>query len=208
MPIQTYDELKAAVADYLNRQDLETQIPGFIQLATAQFNRELRFRDMQVRADATSNAENVELPSDWLEHYSLVVADGAPNRWPLRYMSERESNDLKSAIGGTGGQPVGYTIIGNMIELVPAPGGDVDLKMVYYQRIPDLSATVASNWLLLKAPDVYLYSALLNAEPYLNNDERLPLWAQLRTAIVEAMKLESEASLRPRSQITARARAF
>jgi len=210
MIIQTYTDLCSAVADYLNRADLVEQIPGFVQLSTVQFNRELRLRDMQVRAAATSNAENVELPGDWLEHYSLDLASGGASRWPLRYMSERESNDIKAAQGGTGGTPTGYTIIGNMIELVPHPGGDVDLVMVYYARIPDLGTTpeTASNWLLIKSPDLFLYSALLNAEPYLHNDARIPVWAQLRTAIAEAMKLESEMAMRPRSQLTAVARAF
>jgi hypothetical protein len=210
-----YDGLVTATAEYLNREDLADQIPLFIKMATAQFNRELRFRDMQVRAYTTSNAENVELPLDWLEHYSLTLTNPTSSGWPLRYMSERETNDIKAGRHGTGGSPAGYTVIGNAIELVPAPGGDVELRMVYYARIPDIGPNaipelglVTSNWLLLKSPDLYLYSTLLQAEPYLNNDARLPLWAQLRTAIVEAMRLESEAALRPRSQLTAVARAF
>lgn len=211
LDLTTYDGLLLSVADYLNREDLVGQIPAFVLLCEAQFNRELRFRDMQIRASATSSNENVELPSDWLEHYSLVLDDSTG--WPLRYMSEKESNDIKAARSNGSssipGQPSGYTVIGNMIELIPAPGGDVDLKMVYYQRIPALNSTTqTTNWLLTKSPDLYLYGTLLQAEPYLHNDQRLPLWAQLRTAIVEAMKLESEASLRPRSQITAFARAF
>jgi hypothetical protein len=207
MDLLTYDGLLAATPDYLNRADIDAQVPTFVSLATAQFNRELRLRDMMVRANTTSSNENVELPTDFLEHYSLTVLGGTSG-WPLRYMSEKESNDIKAGNHGTGGQPTGYTVIGNMIELVPAPGGDVDLRMVYYARIPELSATNQSNWLLAKSPDLYLYSTLLNAEPYLLNDARLPLWAQLRTAIVEAMKLESEAALRPRSQLTAFAKAF
>jgi hypothetical protein len=207
MDLLTYDGLVSATADYLNRADIDAQIPTFVTLATSQFNRELRLRDMQIRANTTSSAENVELPTDFLEHYSLTVLGGTSG-WPLRYMSEKESNDIKAASHGTGGQPAGYTVIGNMIELIPAPGGDVDLRMVYYARIPELSAMNPSNWLLAKSPDVYLYSTLLNAEPYLLNDARLPLWAQLRTAIVEAMKLESEAALRPRSGMTAFAKAF
>jgi hypothetical protein len=209
MQITTYAELTTAVADYLNRADLVEQIPVFVTMSTAQFNRELRLRQMMTRANTTSDQENVELPADWLEHYSLSVVGGTSG-WPLRYMSEKETNDIKALRHETGGSPTGYTLIGNMIELVPTPGGDVDLRMVYYARIPDLGATdaTATNWLLQRSPDLYLYSALLNAEPYLHNDQRLPLWAQLRTAIVEAMKLESEAALRPRSQLTAFARAF
>jgi len=204
--IASYDDLCAQTADHLNRQDLTTTIPTFVQLAEAQFNRELRFRDMMIRANATSDAENVQLPDDWLEHYSLQLdtSDGTF----LDYISERESNQLKAISGNIGGFVEFYTLIGNAIELIPAPGDNVNLKMVYYARIPSLSTLAPSNWLLVKSPDLYLYSTLLQAEPYLKNDQRLTLWAQLRTAIVEAMRLESEASLRPRSGLVAKVRAF
>ena len=203
--ITNYGELLAAAADWLNRADLADQMPSFVMMATVQFNREFRFRDMMVRAEATSADEFVELPSDWLEHYSLVLASGGP---PLRYVSEKESNEIKGSVNGMSGPVGAYTLIGNAIELIPAPGDDVDLKMVYYQRIPNLSDTAPTNWLLTKSPDLYLFSTLLQAAPYLKDDQRLQTWAQLRTAVAETMRMESEASLRPRSQLTARARAF
>lgn len=212
--ITTYDQLCAASADWLNRQDLVDQIPAFITLSTAQFNRELRLRDMMVRADATSSNENVDLPDDWLEHYSLVVAPGSPpptGGWGnpvLRYMSERESNELKQQLYGATGPVRGYTIIGSMIELVPAPADDVNLKMVYYARIPDLGPSNQSNWLLARSPDLYLYSTLMQAAPYLKDDDRLGTWVQVRQAIIDGMRLESEAAMRPRSGLVSRAKAF
>jgi hypothetical protein len=204
--IANYSELLSAGADWLNRQDLTDQIPAFVTLAEAQFNRELRVRDMMIRAHTTSDAENVDLPDDWLEHYSLQLL-GTPGE-PLRYMSESESNAIKAGLGGAGRPPVGYTLIGGMIELVPAPTGDCDLRMVYYARIPSLSIAAPTNWLLTKSPDLYLYSTLLQAAPYLKDDDRLATWVQVRAALMEAIRLESERSLRPTSGLTARARAF
>lgn len=205
--ISNYQELLAAGADWLNRFDLVDQLPSFVMLSTAQFNREFRLRDMMVRAEATSANEFVELPGDWLEHYSLVLANPQSN-YPLRYISEKESNELKAYAGGASGPVAAYTIIGNSIELVPSPGANVDLRMVYYQRIANLSDLQPVNWLLTKSPDLYLYSTLLQAAPYLKDDQRLPTWVQLRAAIAETMRLESEAALRPRSQLTARAPSF
>jgi len=205
--IQSYSDLLAAAASWLNRGDIDDQVPAFVTLAESQFNREMRVRDMMVRADATSDAENVQLPDDWLEHYSLQLAPGGGGLF-LEYLSERASNQFKSSLQGTSGPVMGYTVIGNAIELIPAPGDNVDLKMVYYARIPSLSTVVQANWLLTKSPDLYLYSTLLQAEPFLKNDDRLPLWAQMRTALMEAIRMESEASLRPRSGFVARAKAF
>ena len=205
-----YPSLLTAAASWLNRQDLTDQLPAFVTLSEAQFNRELRVRDMQVRADATSSNENVQLPDDWLEHYSLVLAPGTIPQLPLRYMSEKESNEIKAKTPSSWSVPptVGYVIIGNAIELVPAPADDVDLKMVYYQRIPSLSATNPTNWLLTKSPDLYLYSTVLQAQPYLKDDARLQLWAQMRAGLMEQIRFESEASLRPRTGFAARAKAF
>jgi len=212
--INSFDTLCAATADWLNRADLTDQIPAFITLTTAQFNRELRLRDMMIRADTTSDQENVQLPDDWLEHYSLVLDPGTPPQspgWtnpPLRYMSEKESNALKQKNFGGTGQVTGYTVIGNMIELVLPPGADVDLKMVYYQRIPDLSTTVQTNWLLAKSPDLYLYSTLMQASPYLKDDDRMQVWGNTRQALMEMVRMESEAALRPRSGFRAQVKPF
>jgi hypothetical protein len=167
---------------------------------------------MIVRAAATSSNQYVDLPSDWLENFSLIQVPGPPpvpagfTPQPLRYMGERQAAEYNAANYGQAGPPIGYTIIGNQIELVPPPNADIDLTMVYYQRISPLSA--GANWLIVKSPDLYLYSALLQAEPYLKNDERIATWAQIRQALMESIRAESEASLRPRSGMIAMAKAF
>lgn len=57
MDLSTFSGLKAAVADYLNRDDLTSVIPGFIALAEAKFNRKLRARQMIKRATATIDSQ-------------------------------------------------------------------------------------------------------------------------------------------------------
>ena len=42
MALSTYDELKASIADFLNRDDLTSVIPDFIKLAETGMNREVR----------------------------------------------------------------------------------------------------------------------------------------------------------------------
>jgi hypothetical protein len=204
--ITTYEGLQAAVADYLNRQDLTDQIPAFVTLAEASFNRELRVRDMMVRANTTSDAENICLPDDFLEAYSLALTPGTTPQAALRYMSEKESNAIKAS--GMPPPVIGYTVIDGMFELVPAPGGDVELRLVYYARIPSLGELTTTNWLLRKSPDLYLYSTLLQTAPYINDAQRLQTWASIRASLMEAMHMESEGAMRPGSGLHAMARAF
>ena len=95
-----------------------------------------------------------------------------------------------------------------MVELLPAPTGDTDVVLTYYQKIPALSDTQTTNWLLTKSPDLYLYSTLLEAAPYLRDDDRMAMWGTARNQVLAAMQLESERAMRPTTQLVARRRGF
>lgn len=206
MAIGTYAQLQSAIADYLNRDDLTAVLPSFVTLAEAKFNRELRTRDMMVRAQATSSNEYVSLPDDFLQHYSLELdtASAAP---PINYVGPQEAKILKSQ-HPTAGTTFYYTMIDGAFQIIPAPTENLDLKMVYYAQIPALSNSNTTNWLLTKSPDLYLYSAMLEASPYLKDDERVQLWAAARSQVLDAMNIESERAMRSSIQLTARRRGF
>jgi hypothetical protein len=78
--------------------------------------------------------------------------------------------------------------------------------MIYYGKIPALSAQQATNWLLTKAPDVYLYGSLLHAQPFLMDDQRMPVFATLYNSRIEALNEESMKSTHSGSPLIARAR--
>lgn len=206
MALSTYSEIKSTVADYLNRADLTAVLPSFVTLAEAKFNRELRTRDMLTRVQATSDDEYVSLPTDFLQHYSLEL-DAASAQPSMAYIGPQEAKVLK-AQNRTASTTYYYTVIDGAFEIIPAPGSDLDLRMVYYAKIPALSDSNTTNWLLTKSPDLYLYSALLEAAPYLKDDDRVQLWAAARQQVMDAMNLESERAMRSTIQLTARRRGF
>lgn len=206
MALSTYSEIKSTVADYLNRADLTAVLPSFVTLAEAKFNRELRTRDMLTRVQTTSDDEYVLLPTDFLQHYSLEL-DAASAQPPMDYIGPQEAKVLK-AQNRTASTTYYYTVIDGAFEIIPAPGSDLDLRMVYYAKIPALSDSNTTNWLLTKSPDMYLYSALLEAAPYLKDDDRVQLWAAARQQVMDAMNLESERAMRSTIQLTARRRGF
>ena len=67
MAITNYGELKTNVADWLNRSDLTSVIPTFIDGVHSKLNRDLRVRQMVQRATASVDAEYSALPADFLE---------------------------------------------------------------------------------------------------------------------------------------------
>lgn len=207
MALANYSDLKSAAADWINRADLTAVIPTFITLAEAKFNRELRLRDMLVRAEATTSNEFVAVPADFLENYSLELnmAQIGPQQ-SLSFIGPLEAKVLKA--NKDVGKVRFYTIIDGAFELLPAPTGDTDVILTYYQKIPALSDTQTTNWLLTKSPDLYLYSTLLEAAPYLRDDDRMAMWGTARNQVLAAMQMESERSMRPTTQLVARRRGF
>lgn len=199
--ITNYATLQSTIADYLNRADLTSQIQTFIQFAEADLNTRLRDRQMIVRAEATSDEEYVQLPSDWLEALNLQLVGGMS---PLRYITLDESDIVNSTRALT--SPSFYSLMNGAIELVPPPAHDVDIEMVYYGKIPSLSDAAPSNWLLVKAPDVYLYGALTHAAPFLMDDARIQTFGQIYLARVQSLQDESQKSLHSGSPLIARTR--
>ena len=98
-----------------------------------------------------------------------------------------------------------YSIVGAIIEFVPPPDDTYSATLTYYQKIPDL-ATNSTNWLLTQWPDLYLYSTLLQAAPYLKDDDRILVWEGFVSRILSEIELDdqraqynaSPLSMRPR----------
>ena len=199
--ITNYANLQSTIADYLNRADLTSQIQTFIQFAEADLNTRLRDRQMIVRAEATSDQEFVQLPSDWLEAINLQIVGGTS---PLRYITLDESDIVNATRALT--SPSFYSLMNGAIELVPPPAVSIDIEMVYYGKIPALSDAAPSNWLLVKAPDIYLYGALTHAAPFLMDDARMQTFGQIYLARVQSLQDESQKSLHSGSPLIARTR--
>ena len=60
---------------------------------------------------------------------------------------------------------------------------------MFYKKIDALSVANTTEAMLTDNPDVYLYGALLEAEPFLMNDQRVQLWA---TAFQESLNALQE----------------
>jgi len=66
------------------------------------------------------------------------------------------------------------------------------LELLYYAKVPALSDSNTTNWLLTEAPDIYLYGSLLPSAPYLDEDERATTWAQFYAAAIQQLNQASD----------------
>jgi len=206
MALTTYTELKSSVADWLNRTDLTAVVPDFISLAEAQIERTLRTRQMIVRATASIDSEYSAVPSDFLETKSIKL-----NTKPvtaLQFESVDALDSLKSTTYIAAGKPQYFGIVGGQIRVLPVPDSTYTAELIYYAKLTKLSDSVASNWLLSQAPDVYLYGALMQATPYLKDDARISVWAALYARGLEELQVADDRGATSGGSIMMRARTF
>lgn len=201
MALDSFITLKTAVADWLNKTSLtgvDAKAVDFIALAEAQMNRDLDTREMSAVATVTISSETMALPADFAGTRSFRI-NGSPAQ-PLTY-SQPEEFDGAS---GTG-KPTRYTIT-DRIVFDPAPDAEYEGQHRYRRRIPALGPTMATNWLLRKHPDVYLYGALTQAIVYFRDDDRALIEARFRDAL-SAITLDDKRTAYP-STLNARGRPF
>lgn len=176
MALNSYNNLKTAIADYLDRDDLSTQIDDFIDLAESRHKRDLRIREQVERAQATINSRYTALPNGFLQMRVLRLLTTPV--CPLVEVNLNEMSALRIESDVATGRPTYFTVH-EEIEIDIVPDQDYTAEMIYWGELTPLSGTNTSNALLQRAPDLYLYGALLEAEPFLANDERIELWANL-----------------------------
>ncbi len=197
MALDTYTGLKEAVADWLDRSDLTDRIPDFISLAETRINRDLRIRPMEVRSVMNTTAGNryFNLPGGYLQMRNFQINNNPIQ--PLEYVTPEMLDRLYA--GSTTGLPRAYSLIGDEIQLAPIPDSAYEVEMAFYEKFTPLGdgtgGTVTSNWLSTNAPDILLYGSLLEAEPFIKNDERIAVWL---AAYNEAIRKIQSADARDR----------
>jgi hypothetical protein len=182
MAISTYAELQTAIANWLDRTDLTDRIPEFIALAEARFNRVIRAPDMLTRNDSfTIDSQYEDLPSGFLEASRFVLATSPVAQ--LEYKTPQDLSDMRRGRTSSG-KPAYYTVTGGSFEFLPSPDQAYTASLLYYARLSAVSSSW--NWLATSHPDIYLFGALCEAEPYIRDDQRVVLWeARLAKALAE-----------------------
>ena len=175
MAISTFAELNTAAANWLDRSDLTDRIPEFIALAEARFNRVLRIRDMETVSTAistTAGTREYSLPTGFVQMKEFHLTTDPITS--LVYITPEMMSRMWA--GSTTGKPTVFTIIADNVRLGPSPDAVYTTSMLYYKTFTALSDSNTTSEMLTNNPDVYLYGTLLEAEPFIMNDQRVPLW--------------------------------
>lgn len=184
MSLDTYANLKTAVATALHRSDLAAAVPDFITLCEDRLNKRLRVRGMESRVTASITGEYVALPTGFLSMKNFQL--NTTPRTPLNYATP-DYLDLRYPDTTKSGTPKFFSFVGGQIQLAPVPDTTYTAELDFYKKL-DI-ATDSTNWVLTNAPRCYYYGALMEAALYTKDDKRAANWSSLFERALDEIEL-------------------
>lgn len=187
MAFTTYAELQTSIGNWLHRSDLTSMIPDFIALGEDRIYRSLRHKDMETALDATVASGVVAVPSNFVQ-MRFAYVNSSPST-SLDFVSPHVIYQKYPDRSATG-YPKLMAREGTNFIFGPVAGNDYNIKGIYYKRLNPLSSEV--NAIYSTHPALWLYSALCESAPFLQNDQRLILWEQAFQKILSEVSLEND----------------
>ena len=186
----TYDSLLVDIRRYLERgftqasdQIVFDQLPRLITLAERRIARELKIEGF-IRAITTPLSIGVSTylkPDRWRDTISMTVNGTPIQTRSYEYLRNYWPDEAQTA------SPQFYADYDYANWLIaPTPNAASTLEILYYEQPALLGDTLQSNWLTEYAPELILYASLLEATPFLKNDERVQLWQGLYDRCAQA----------------------
>ncbi|MCX8500920.1 MAG: hypothetical protein ORO03_04420 [Alphaproteobacteria bacterium] len=195
MRINDYNSLVQAISLYLARSDLNDSVDYLISLAESRItygsadatypSPPLRIGAMRKITEGETTVihrgeAGLTLPAGLIEVCSISLRDGGYS--PIALVDSADYLELATQTG----RPRVGSIVGDRLLLAPVADRAYSLRLDYFERFQPLDAD-NNNWLVENIPGLYLYGALLEAEPFLMHDERMMVWAALYSSLVRSV---------------------
>lgn len=197
----TFQSLRDDVRNYLERGAsaatdpiVYEQIPKLINFAERRIARDIKIQGFQTVVTSTMQTGVAVMPKPdrWRETISINVGTGtgSVDRQLLftrsyEYCRTYWPNDEITA------QPLFYADYDYQHWIfAPTPDNAYPIEIVYYELPQLLDETTQQNWLTNFAPNALLYGTLLEATPFLKNDDRIPVWLNFYQMAVDSLNTE------------------
>jgi len=210
----TRDTIRARVAQYLDRTDLDTTIKQWIEDTRLDLALKYSFRYLYVEATASTvvGTNKYALPSDYLGHAVLWAGSKKLMKLTPREFDELTPTDIDatfvpraltvepgSAISTTSisGPPDYYVERGMEVELYPTPDAVYTLKIKYYAT-PSSWTTAAAyddqyDYITTFHSDAVIWGSALRGAIYLDDEQKKANFsAAYDAAIQEMIKREKD----------------
>jgi hypothetical protein len=205
----TFDSLQVDLRRYLERgftladdPYVYEQLPRLINMAERRIARDLKVQGFIVPVTTTFNqgVATYQKPDRWRDTISMTFNNGGQldpiytrsyeycrNYWP---------DETQEA------PPEFYADYDYTHWLiVPTPDATYTAEILYYELPVLLDDTQQTNWLTEYAPNLLLYGALLEATPFLKNDERITTWQSYYQSAANALNTEDLSKIIDRAAV-------
>ena len=174
MALSNFTNIKAAVENWLNREgftDLTDSTEDFIILGQRRYMRTVRIPSMEKVTSQSVSAQTFAVPTDYLElKAAFIIGDRNTE------LGRSDFAEVRQQV--TSGRPDNIARAGVNFYLGPPPDTAYTIELVYYADIPFIDSTNAVNWFSTFAPELILYSALVEAYMFLKDVEKASFWEQ------------------------------
>lgn len=208
----TFASLQQDVRRYLERGGsyaadpvVYEQIPRLINLAERRIARELKVQGFinVVTGTMVPGQSVYAKPDRWRDTVSFNYGTGVGNN-SRQTVYTRDYEYLRSYWPDSTqtGAPVFYGDYDYTHWLIaPTPDDEYPFEVLYYELPPLLDDVVQTNWLTEYAPQLLLYGTLLEATPFLKNDERIQVWQGMYDRAAAMLNGEDLAKILDRSSV-------
>ena len=158
MNVENYFDLKIRVADELGKSDAVDRMAGWTQTAESKLNKQLRcFPQIKVN--------------------EITFANGVASA-PADYIKEIEWHDEHAASA----IPAAFS---SVVRFYYPDFGDSTKYLEFYSKLPTLTAgDTATNWLLLEAPEVYIYWVAYEGAEEMRDVEKMDRLAGMKEDVL------------------------
>ena len=201
----TYTSLVENVSSYLERTDTATleKIPLFIMLAEQTIATELKFLGNLLPSVSAMSVSNPVLtkPARWHKTVSMSLISSTGTRTPILMRKYEFLRNYWPDSTATG-TPKYYSDYDYSHWFVaPTPDASYQFEVLYYERLAPLDSSNQTNWFTQYAPQALLYGTLLQAMPFLKNDERTAMWRAEYQFVMTSLKAEDASRIADRQAI-------
>lgn len=208
----TFATLKQDVQRYLERGAsfaadpvVFEQIPRLINLAERRIARELKIQGfINVVTGTLAAGQSVYAkPDRWRDTVSFGIGTG-PTKSKRALLATRDYEYVRTYWPDESetGEPVFYADYNYTHWLVaPTPDAAYPFEVLFYELPQLLDDTNPTNWLTEYAPQILLYGTLVEATPFLKNDERIATWQQYYDRAAAMLNGEDLAKILDRSAV-------
>lgn len=192
MSFSTYAAFRTAVVNWLLNEAVGGSISSddaddIITLGEARINKEVRHRHMEKALSGTIASGVLTVPSDYVELKHAYVS-----RTPIQVLTRKTAEWIYQTYPVRSSGSVPKFIARDVDNFVfgPYPDGNYSILGTYYYRFGAVSS--ALNDLFTDHPDLYLFAALAESEPFIGRDKRIPLWEAKYERIKNAVNAEDK----------------